>query len=114
MHQLIETICEKNSYESKEFYQAIDASIIGWHSRSIAAALFIFGCDDNGSLYVLAAKRGVGASRLYQEIDRKIYNITYIIIKKKRKQNEKFNSYYCCGICLQLYFLQGKQDHKLC
>lgn len=62
MRQLIETICEKNSYESKEFYQAIDASIIGWHSRSIAAALFIFGCDDNGSLYVLAAKRGVGAA----------------------------------------------------
>lgn len=39
-----------------------NGKFLGWFSRSIAAAIFIFCRDKNGGLYVLASERGSGAA----------------------------------------------------
>lgn len=39
-----------------------DGKFIGWFSRSMATALFVFCRDKNGILYVLASERGKGAA----------------------------------------------------
>ena len=39
-----------------------NGKFLGWFSRSIAAALFVFCKDKNGNIYVLASERGTGAA----------------------------------------------------
>lgn len=61
-HLLISNICKENGYDYHKFADRLKDAIVGWHSRSIATALFAFGYDCDGSLCVLASQRGEGAA----------------------------------------------------
>lgn len=52
---------EKKELRNQPCYDA-DGNFIGWFSRSIAAAIFVFCRDKEGDLYVLASERGKGAA----------------------------------------------------
>ena len=52
---------EKKELRNQPCYDA-DGNFIGWFSRSIAAAIFVFCRDEKGNLYVLASERGKGAA----------------------------------------------------
>lgn len=39
-----------------------DGKFLGWFSRSMATAIFVFGRDKNGIVHVLASERGTGAA----------------------------------------------------
>lgn len=62
MEVLIKKICDENGYDYSKFEKAIDECFIGWYSRSLAAALFVFCNDENGNLCVLASERGKEAA----------------------------------------------------
>lgn len=62
MESLIKKICEENGYDYSKFEEAINECFIGWYSRSLAAALFVFCNDENGNLCVLASERGKEAA----------------------------------------------------
>lgn len=62
MEGYIKKVCEDNGYDESKFKDAIDGSFIGWYSRSMAAAMFVFCNDENGNLCVLASVRGEEAA----------------------------------------------------
>ena len=62
MEAYIKKICEENGYDHSKFNDAVNDSFIGWYSRSMAAAMFVFCKDEHGDLYVLASVRGEEAA----------------------------------------------------
>ena len=60
--KLILEICEKNGYQSTEFLSAIYKSFIGWFSRSMASAIFVYCKDADGDWCVLSSVRGEEAA----------------------------------------------------
>ena len=61
MKSLIE-ICVKNDYDFGKLKEGIDKSFIGWFSRSVAVAVFIFVKTKDGKVKVLASERGEEAA----------------------------------------------------
>lgn len=60
--KLIGEICEAHGYDQAEFLSAIDKTFIGWFSRSMATAIFVFCKDKDGDWCVLASERGEDAA----------------------------------------------------
>ena len=60
--QLIKDICEKHNYDFAEFESAINESFIGWFSRSMATAIFVYCKDVDGDWCVLSSVRGEDAA----------------------------------------------------
>lgn len=62
MEKLVKEVCNENGYDASKFSEAIEKSFIGWFSRSVAAAIFVFCKDRDGKRYVLASERGPEAA----------------------------------------------------
>lgn len=62
MEKYIKNICKENGYDESKFSYAIKDSFIGWYSRSMAAAIFVFCNDKDGHLCVLGSERGSDAA----------------------------------------------------
>ena len=60
--QLIKDICEKHNYDFAEFQEAINKTFIGWFSRSMATAIFVYCKDADGDWCVLSSVRGEEAA----------------------------------------------------
>lgn len=58
----VREICEDKGYDFTEFSEAIDDCFIGWFSRSMATAIFVFCKDSDGDWCVLASERGAEAA----------------------------------------------------
>lgn len=61
---LVKEVCRSRNISEEatsEIVGALEASMIGWFSRSAAACLFVYKLVD-GNLFVLAEKRGIGAA----------------------------------------------------
>lgn len=55
-------VCEKNGYDFSKFEDAIKHAFIGWFSRSMATAVFVFCMDKDGKWHILASERGEEAA----------------------------------------------------
>jgi 8-oxo-dGTP pyrophosphatase MutT (NUDIX family) len=59
---IIKQYCWEHYIESKELIDRVGESFIGWFSRSVAASIFVFCKNENGSWCVLASERGEEAA----------------------------------------------------
>ena len=57
--KLINKVCEEKGLDEKPFMSSIDEGFIGWFSRSMATALFVFCKNSHGDWCVLASERGI-------------------------------------------------------
>lgn len=65
MNKLIEgirEICGNSGIDEEEFMKLIQSCFIGWFSRSMATAIFVFCKDADGDWCVLASERGAEAA----------------------------------------------------
>lgn len=58
----LKTICNNHGYDFKTLMPAIVQANIGWFSRSMATAIFVFCKDKDGDWCVLASERGEDAA----------------------------------------------------
>ena len=59
---IIKQYCWEHGIESKDLIDLVGQSFIGWYSRSIASAIFVFCMDKKGTWCVLASERGEEAA----------------------------------------------------
>jgi 8-oxo-dGTP pyrophosphatase MutT (NUDIX family) len=59
---IIKQYCWEHGFEDKDLIELVNKSFIGWYSRSVAASLFVFCKNKNGSWCVLASERGEEAA----------------------------------------------------
>ena len=115
MKSLIE-ICVKNDYDFGKLKEGIDKSFIGWFSRSVAVAVFIFVKTKDGKVKVLASERGEEAADFQG-----MWNVPcgYVDFDETTKEAAARELFEECGIkidpsSLQLIKVQDspKENHK--
>jgi 8-oxo-dGTP pyrophosphatase MutT (NUDIX family) len=60
--ELIKGYCQIKGYDEKDMVDMLKSAFIGWYSRSVASAVFVFCKNKNGKWYVLASERGEEAA----------------------------------------------------